>query len=158
MDIKRRIFGRLAGVVAGFGALSLMWSSRAETSPRAPVKPWDSTEFGFDVDGRNFPGIAIRLPDAAGAAGALFTACRICTHQACVFGYEADYQLVGDIVGQKLANPVLFCRCHLSVYDPMQQGRVLFGPAPRPPWLFDAHEDNGALIVSSLEKGAGEIG
>lgn len=158
MEVKRRIFGRLAAGIASVGLLGIARPSRAGAGLCAPIKPWDITEFGFDAGGRNFPGIAIRLPDTAGTAGALFTACKICTHQACVFGYEADYHLVGDIVGQNLANPVLFCRCHLSVYDPMRQGRVLFGPAPRPPWLFDAREESGALIVSSLETGAGEVG
>ena len=153
MAIGRRTLA-LSGAAAGFVARP----ARASGGIAAPTKPWDATDFDYAVDGRVFPGIAIRLPGPDGAPGGLFTACRICTHQACVFGFETNYQLVGDIVGQALPNPVLFCRCHFSVYDPAQQGRVLHGPAPRPPWLFTAEEKDGALTVTSLEKGAGEVG
>lgn len=128
---------------------------RAQVALAAPADTWEAVQFDASARGRTFPGIAIRLP---GIAGELFTACRICTHQGCVFGYETDYRLVSDIIGVKLSNPVLFCRCHLSVYDPAQQGRVLFGPAPRPPWRIEARQDGGTLLIGAVEGGAGEFG
>ena len=152
MDIGRRTLGGLAAGLVRPGAL------RAQPTLTAPAKPWDATLFDVTARGRTLPGIAIRLPGSGDAEGEIFSVCRICTHQGCVFGYETDYRVVGNIVDTRLVNPVLFCRCHLSVYDPAQGGRVLFGPAPRPPWRIAAREDAGALVIGAVEDGAGEYG
>lgn len=169
--LRRRGWGRVAGGTTGidrktflrFGGawlavlscvLAPFRRARAAVRVAAPAKPWDISEFEYEAEGKTFPGLAVRL---SGADRSLYVACRICPHQGCIFGYEADYELVGDIIGQDLPNPVLFCRCHMSVFDPAQGGRVLNGPAPRPPWTFTAEEKEGEIIISSIETGAGEI-
>ncbi|MGE5538470.1 MAG: ubiquinol-cytochrome c reductase iron-sulfur subunit [Gemmatimonas sp.] len=121
----------------------------------APAKAWETVDFTYERDGREFPGIIVRLPE--GQAAPFYAACRICTHQGCAFGYETNYRQVGDIVGVDLENPVFFCRCHLSVYDPAHAGRVVSGPAPRPPWQFSVRAEGSDLVVTGLEAGAGDI-
>ena len=146
----------LATVVDG---LLLPRKARAAQSlvMKAPAAPWQVVEFSWTRDERTFPGIAVRLPDASGAPGALYTACRLCTHEGCTFGFERDHALVGQIVGVTLANPVFLCRCHLSVYDPLRAGAVVSGPAKRPPWRFDVREQGGEFEITGIEPGAGEI-
>jgi Rieske Fe-S protein len=122
----------------------------------APVKPWAKVEFTYAGPEREFPGVAVRLPEKSG--GGLCAVCRICPHQGCVFGYETDYETVGGIIGKDLENPVFFCRCHMSTFDPTQGGAVLYGPTLRPPWRFTVREEGGEMIVTALEPGAGQIG
>ncbi len=146
----------LAVLVAAIMAPSAA-RARIPVTVVAPMQPWQSTEFEFEKDGRLLPGIAVRLPAANGGAGALYAACRICPHEGCTFALEREYDLVGSIVGQTLANPVFLCRCHLSVYDPLRDGAVVSGPARRPPWRFEIREESGSLEVLALEAGAGVI-
>jgi Rieske Fe-S protein len=48
------------------------------------------------------------------------------------------------------------CPCHLSVFDPAdrdQPGRVLSGPATRPPFYFVYEIKNGVLVITDAEPG-----
>jgi len=158
--MDRKHFLRLA-LTAVAAAASSVFSRRLGAAAKelrlaAPVKAWDKVEFIYPGAERNFPGVAVRLPEKSG--GGLSAVCRICPHQGCVFGYENDYAAVSDIIGIELEHPVFFCRCHMSTFDPAGQGSVLFGPSPRPPWRFTAHEEGGDMIVTAIEAGAGEIG
>lgn len=126
--------------------------TKASSSLTAPKSAWDALNFDYSTPAKTFPGIAIRLADQR-----LYVACRICPHQGCTFTYQENYESVGDIVGKDFSNPVLFCPCHLSVFDPTQNGKVLNGPAPRPPWTFSAEEVDGVLRITAIEKGAGDI-
>jgi Rieske Fe-S protein len=158
--LDRKHFLRLAFTAVAAAAVSV-FSRRAraaETELRvaAPIQPWDKVEFTYPGAQREFPGVAVRLPEKSG--GGLCAVCRICPHQGCVFGYETDYATVSDIVGIDLDHPVFFCRCHMSTFDPAAQGHVLFGPSRRPPWRFTAREEGGEMIVTAIEAGAGELG
>lgn len=149
----------------GLSWLAYLWAPAAVRAARAasaktipkPAAPWDAVEFEFEKNGETYPGFAVRLPGQDGKPGEVFSVCRICPHEKCVFGYEKNYELVGRMVGTTLENPVFFCRCHMSVYDPAQAGKVLSGPAKRAPWRFTLEEKDGDLIVASLEEGVGEI-
>jgi arsenite oxidase small subunit len=144
----------LVGLTSG----ALPRRARADAAPvsmAAPTRPWQSVEFSYPAPGRDLPGIAVRLPDTAG--GGLYAACLICPHQGCTFGYETDYEAVADIIGVDLDHPVMFCRCHFSTYDPVHDGNVIYGPAPRPPWRFTVAENAGEMTVTDVEPGAGQI-
>ena len=120
-------------------------------------KPWSSLEFRFPAKGTNeetvhVPGIAIRLPAEDKEQGSLFVASRICPHQACELLYFTDPNQVQEIFRIKIKNPVLACPCHLSVFDLSQDGKVLNGPAPRPPFRFRFSTAGKRLMVLDLEK------
>jgi Rieske Fe-S protein len=158
--MDRKHFLRLA-FTAVAAAASGIFSRRVRAAEKevrvaAPLKPWDKVEFTYTGVERSFPGVAVRLPEKSG--GGLCAVCRICPHQGCVFGYETDYETVGGIIGKDLANPVFFCRCHMSTFDPAQSGSVLYGPSSRAPWRFTVREESGEMIVTAIETGAGEIG
>jgi Rieske Fe-S protein len=55
-------------------------------------------------------------------------------------------------------NPMLVCTCHQSVFDPAQGGKVLDGPAPRPPWTFDFIIEKGRIVIKDLEPGGEKWG
>ena len=59
-------------------------------------------------------------------------------------------------------NPLFACPCHLSVYDPLQSqdvsgkmlaGKVVSGPAPRPPRHFTYDMKGSKLVITALEAG-----
>lgn len=140
-----------------FGPLKAREAMAASVQVPKPIAAWDAVEFSFEKGGREFPGIAVRLPGVDGKAGEIYTVCKLCTHEACVFGYETNFGAVGRMVDVKLDNPVLFCRCHLSVFDPARGGQVRNGPAKRAPWRFTVEDHGEHLTVTEIEGGAGEI-
>lgn len=141
--------------------LSPLAASEGIRTP-APVKPWEKVDFSYTSGSQTYPGVAVRLPKITGGAGGergeIYAACRICPHQGCQFNYEMDFGKIGDMVGATLENPVFFCRCHMSIFDPAQKGKVLFGPANRPPWVFSIRIEKNEMVITGVEEGAGQIG
>ena len=126
---------------------------------QAPVNPWDKVDFTYKVGERGYPGTAVRLPKRVGSEpGEIYAACRICPHQGCQLNYEMDFGKIGDLVGVTLENPVFFCRCHMSIFDPAQKGKIAFGPANRPPWFFSVRLEKSEMIIEEVERGVGEFG
>jgi len=129
---------------------------------QAPLRPWQKAEFSYTLGQQTYPGIAVRLPGKSDATrnepGEIYAACRLCPHQACLFNYEMDYRKTGDVVGVTLENPVFFCRCHMSIFDPAQQGKVITGPANRPPWRFSIRLEKNEVIIDGIEEGVGQFG
>ena len=159
--MRRTDFIRLSLITILSASAGLLRSAAAQAAAavrfKKPAKPWDAVEFAFEKGGRDFPGVAVRVPGTAGKPDSIYAACRLCPHESCMIGFETNYQVVGQIVGKELSNPVLFCRCHMSVFDPARGGEVLNGPAKRVPWRFDVVEEGDELKVVALEEGAGEI-
>ena len=137
--IGRKSFLELAAAsLAGLALGPLVrTASAAATSLRlaAPQRAWDKVEFAYPGAEQNFPGIAVRLPQAAGGG--------LCA--------------VGSMIGIRLSHPVFFCGCHQSTYDPLRIDNVIHGPASRRPWLFTVHEDATGMVVTGIEAGAGII-
>jgi len=85
----------------------------------------------------------------------------ICPHLGCIFNYVANYREVTSGYGGFVPPPnrrhaLMACPCHLSIYDPADPqlpGRVLSGPAPRPPrtFLFEIQGDD--IVVTDVEPG-----
>ena len=155
--IDRKSFLALAATaLAGAALWRPAHAATATMRLAAPQRAWDKVEFTYPGAEQSFPGIAVRLPQAAG--GGLCAVCSICPHMGCIFGYETDYEDVGSMIGIRLSHPVFHCACHGSTYDPLRIDNVIHGPTPRRPWLFTVHEDAGDIVVSGIEAGAGEIG
>jgi Rieske Fe-S protein len=81
---------------------------------------------------------------------------RICPHLGCIFQYHTPQEVCEDFNFCGGSNNLFSCPCHLSVYDPLQTqnangvelpGRVVSGPAPRPPFPFDFAVNEGRIQV-----------
>jgi Rieske Fe-S protein len=94
----------------------------------------------------------------------VFCFSRICPHLGCNFNafrpdqtarVSVDYSFPGAVAG----NPYFACPCHFSVYDLKQTdeqgrfGRVVSGPAPRPPFILKYRVQDGDIIVTGMEAG-----
>lgn len=80
------------------------------------------------------------------AAGGIVAYSAICTHAGCpVTGWVEDE-----------ARLVLKCFCHNSEYDPRQEAKVVFGPAPRHLAVLPVRIIDGALTVA--QRFIGKVG
>lgn len=124
----------------------------------------------------NVPGVVIRLPSAitlplewAKAIGKepkitesdVIVFSRICPHLGCIYNYVANWKEVtagygGFVPPEPRQHALMACPCHLSIYDPADKqvpGRVLSGPAPRPPRTFLFEVQGEKIVVTDVEPG-----
>jgi Rieske Fe-S protein len=97
---------------------------------------------------RNIPGYIVKLPD-----GDVVAYSRICPHLGCIFNFVKDPTECAKGYNYQPNGPVFACPCHLSVYDIAQGGKVVSGPAPRPPRHFDVKKEGDKYSIVSLEAG-----
>lgn len=133
---------------------------------------WDYRPFLFrqkskEYTFRNFqvsriPGYAVRLSKETPTSHDDFIVVnRICPHMGCVFNFIPPEE--AGAYNYPIAKTHMFaCPCHLSVYDPLQtqnvegrniRGKVVSGPAPRPPREFMYEVADGKLVITELEAG-----
>jgi Rieske Fe-S protein len=121
-------------------------------------EPWTCLPFTFaqtykeynpeGMEVRKIPGFAVKLP-----SGDVVAYSRICPHLGCIFNFVKDPEECAKGYNFKPDGPVFACPCHLSVYDIAQGGKVVSGPAPRPPRKFDLKNEGGKISIISLEAG-----
>ncbi len=97
---------------------------------------------------RDIPGYAVKLP-----TGDFAVYSRICPHLGCVFNFVPNPDDVAKGYNFRPDGPVFACPCHLSVFDIQHEGKVVSGPAPRPPRKFVYKVENNKLVISDLETG-----
>ena len=98
---------------------------------------------------RKIPGFIVKLP-----TGDVVAYSRICPHLGCIFNFVKDPDECAKGYNFKPNGPVFACPCHLSVYDIAQAGKVVSGPAPRPPRKFEVKKEGGSYKVVALEAGS----
>ncbi len=97
---------------------------------------------------RNIPGFIVKLPN-----GDVVAYSRICPHLGCIFNFVKDPEECAKNYNFLPKGPVFACPCHLSVYDIADGGKVVSGPAPRPPRKFDLKKEGDSYQVLTLEAG-----
>lgn len=142
--------------------------------------PWDFKEFIYirksveyssrKVQGAKIPGFVVRLPDElanpADPKSRFVVVQRICPHLGCTFNFVKD---PGELAGgynyrpPRPEHPYFACPCHLSVYDPTRRtevnlqgllpGKVVSGPAPRPPRTMSFDIKDGMILITGTEGG-----
>lgn len=122
-------------------------------------EPWTCIPFMFNQkyieynpeakEVRTIPGFIVKLPNNDVVAYS-----RICPHLGCIFNFVKDPIECLKGYNFQPAGPVFACPCHLSVYDIAQGGKVVSGPAPRPPRKFEIKRDGDKYEILSLEAGS----
>lgn len=134
-------------------------------------KPWDFKYFTYSLrlpeytphgaQYKDVPGAVVRLPDDVGKTPEerLMVCSRICPHLGCIFNFEPDPKGVQAHCNFQVQSPHFCCPCHFSVFDPLQvqdgkRGKVVSGPAPRPPFQFQFRIEGDKIVVFDMERGS----
>ena len=142
--------------------------------------PWDFKEFIYirksveyssrKIQGAKIPGFVVRLPDQFAdpkdPKSKYLVVQRICPHLGCTFNFvKSPEELAGGYNYRPPAptHPYFACPCHLSVYDPTRKqdaglagplpGKVVSGPAPRPPRTMSFDIKDGQIVITGTEGG-----
>lgn len=134
--------------------------------------PWSFQPFTFTQQSKEYtfkhfqaskiPGFVIRLPEDKEGKPDFIVVSRICPHMGCVFNFLPDPAEAAAYNYPVAKNPLFACPCHLSVFDPLQKqdvggqmmtGKVVSGPAPRPPRHFTYDIKGSKLVITALEAG-----
>lgn len=134
--------------------------------------PWASQTFMFgqrsiEYSFQHFqttriPGFVVRLPEDKDGKPDFVVFSRICPHMGCVFNFLPDPKEAAAYNYPIAKNPLFACPCHLSVFDPLQKqvvgdsekrGKVVSGPAPRPPRGFEWKMEGNELVIMQAETG-----
>ena len=99
-------------------------------------------------------GLLLRLPpDVPGAAEEPVRAyCVTCPHELCEINFVPKTRYVKMDRGRAPTHPLFVCPCHFSVYDPLADGAVISGPAPRGVFRFAIDVVEDAVEVSAVER------
>ncbi len=152
-DEKRREFLKVAiaaSAVLAFGGVATVL--KAISNPAPPGTPTSLTFpkvkianlsdlqlnqpifFNYPLD--NEPNILVKLGQKAsggvGPDGDIVAFSQICQHLGCIYGYQAPGTLSSAGSSYNTSGPAGYCRCHGSVFDFLQNAKVLYGPSPRP--------------------------
>lgn len=117
---------------------------------------WDTLEFFYD----SRPCTLLRVPRAV--SGGLdvgdvhFIAfSRICTHLGCPVNLVKDIEVLAFAFNYRPPrsdrHPQLGCRCHFSVFDPLQGGTAVFGKAISPLPRVRLERRGEALYATGIE-------
>jgi len=131
-------------------------------------EPWTAIPFMFPMkvalfspqkyEIRKIPGYIVALPNGTFAAYS-----RVCPARGC--GYlnfvpnPMNYHC-GCVpksqhccCASDVPNPVLVCPCDGSTFDLAQEGRIVQGPAPRPPYRFEVQHIGDKITILDVEHG-----
>ena len=136
--------------------------------------PWSSQTFTFRMRSKEYtfqhfqttkiPGFVVRLPeDQADGKPDFIIVSRICPHMGCVYNFLSNPADAALYNYPQAKTPHFACPCHLSVFDPLQKqdagggnmlrGKVVSGPAPRPPRQFTYEATDETLRIIKAESG-----
>ena len=154
-DGSRREFLKAAAAVSGVlavaGIASVMKAvvipavpSQAQTAvggfPRVKISNVSALSanvallFNYPLD--NEPNVLVKLGQEAergvGPDGDIVAFSQVCQHLGCIWGYVASGDSPKVNPSYVATAPVGYCPCHGSVYDLVEEAKVVGGPAPRP--------------------------
>jgi Rieske Fe-S protein len=151
------------GLLAGLSAAKHSTASKANgwlelrppvQVPRQAVRsPWQTHSFEARFERK--PGVAgvldgllLRLPHSPGSDD-LKAFCTLCPHEICTVRLQ-QVRLPRD-AGEKLH---FLCPCHQSVFDPLADGALISGPAPRGLYRFAVTSSASTIDVVGVEEAA----
>lgn len=115
---------------------------------------WSATPFSAG----GHPAVAIRVPEPV--PGSLRTDdgrdlvgfSRVCTHQGCIVDLNRSPEAIAVAANYRTDHPSLVCGCHLSVFDPLQGGRAMSGPAQLPLARVELDIRDDAVYAVGIER------
>lgn len=145
-DGDPRFEDRPATLVGQLAAFEEVWHAEAFELAGSPSTPAVAVRVPQPIAG----GVTVTNPVGVAVAH-LAAFSRICTHQFCVVSFNADVDAINFAFNYQGRHPALTCPCHLSVFDPLQAGRAVSGPAVRPLPRVRLRIEGDALLADGIE-------
>lgn len=149
----------VGGIAAVFRSITNPAPSQGQTAlafPRVKVAQLADLQvnqpilFNYPLD--NEPNILVKLGQKAetgiGPESDIIAFSALCQHLGCVYAFQATGTSPKCNSAYKATSPVGYCCCHGSVFDFLNQSRVLSGPAPRPQPQVILEIDNSGNIYA----------
>jgi arsenite oxidase small subunit len=169
-DKSKREFLKIAAAISGALALAGIASvMKSVVVPAVPTSSGTPTEFPrvkvssvselstgvaviFDYPLTNEPNLLVKLGQKAeggvGPDGDIVAFSQICQHLGCIWGFVAQGKSPTVNPSFVAPSPVGYCPCHGSVYDLLEAGKVIGGPAPRPAPQVQLETDSSGDIYA----------
>lgn len=77
--------------------------------------------------------------------------CLMCPHEVCQVQYQRNTEMVRLDSGMVPNHPLLVCPCHFSVFDPLQDGDRINGPAQRGLYRFRLTTRGTEVQITQVE-------
>ena len=149
--------GGIASVMKSVVIPAVPTSSGPPTSfPKVKVSSVSELSTGvvviFNYPLNNEPNILVKLGQKAeggvGPDGDIVAFSQICQHLGCIWGFVAQGKSPTVNPSFVAPSPVGYCPCHGSVYDLLESGKVIGGPAPRPAPQVQLQTDSSGDIYA----------
>lgn len=119
-------------------------------------KPWTHVSFDAMLDGAGdvnkiLKGVLVRTDQTDGENFHAF--CMYCPHEVCMVELKQDTDGIRLDRPEQIDHPVFVCPCHFSVFDPLQQGASISGPAYRGLYRFYLEETEDSIEIIGVEDG-----
>lgn len=134
LDLKQAVTFPLASITERWHALTF----------EAWVSPSDDTEAD-----KLLKGILLRTEERKSSLKAF---CVICPHEVCEVQYLKETEMIPLEAVVLPDHPVLSCPCHFSVFDPLQDGAVINGPALRGLYRFRLTTRGSTVRITQVEE------
>ena len=120
---------------------------------------FDSLEFTYS----GVPCVLMQLPESTAASVSLegrhYAAySRICTHLGCPVQPLRDKEATALTFNYRIKHPMLGCHCHYSIFDPLEEGKSVFGKALLPLPRVKLSLKERQIFASGLEPAPGSGG
>ena len=93
----------------------------------------------------------MRVGPQDGTADGLRAFCAICPHEICHVEVARETSDLPMDTGPPPAHPVFVCPCHFSIFDPLEDGRAISGPALRGLYRFEFQLVDGTVEIDRVE-------
>jgi arsenite oxidase small subunit len=113
----------------------------------------EPVEFAYPLD--NEPNILVKLGTKAaggiGPEGDIVAFSALCQHLGCVYAFQAAGTSPKCNSSYVVQGPVGYCCCHGSVFDFVNNAKVVSGPAPRPqPQVILEIDGSGNIFATGM--------
>ena len=124
-------------------------------SARDAAEPWQTADFEAWIStaggAKRLNGMLVRTQPDDGSARGLEAYCSLCPHEICLVEYVRETKSVPMDAGPVPKHPLLVCSCHFSVFDPLQHGRAISGPAHRGMYTFELERSGDVIGIERVD-------
>jgi Rieske Fe-S protein len=155
---SRRVRAQLSSATARYAPLT----APVRIALEAVETPWRPVPFRAEavappagaVPARRVLINGVLFRRATGARhGQLSALCVTCTHEQCQVDFVAEPTTLPR-TERTIAHPVFLCACHSSIFDAVDEGAWIAGPAPRGLYRFRVRVDADTVEIHEVEEEA----